>query len=78
LNVVEEFQNCGIGRALIEESERLVSDRGIQKIGIGAGLTPDYAAAQHLYPKLGYSLDGRGVRWTQFGEAMYFIKDLLL
>jgi GNAT superfamily N-acetyltransferase len=78
LNVVEEFQNCGIGRALIEESERLVSDRGIQKIGIGAGLIPDYAAAQHLYPKLGYSLDGRGVRWTQFGEAMYFIKDLLL
>jgi GNAT superfamily N-acetyltransferase len=29
LNVVEEFQNCGIGRALIKEAEHLVSDRGI-------------------------------------------------
>jgi GNAT superfamily N-acetyltransferase len=77
LNVVEEFQNLGIGRALIRESERLVAERGIQRIGIGVGLTPDYAAAQYLYPKLGYVLDGRGLRLTQFGEAMYFIKELV-
>jgi ribosomal protein S18 acetylase RimI-like enzyme len=35
LNVAEEFQNCGIGRALIREAERLVADCRMQRIEIG-------------------------------------------
>lgn len=76
LNVVEEFQNRGVGRALIREAERIAAERGVRVMGIGVGLTPDYAAAQHLYPKLGYVPDGRGIHPTQYGEVAYFIKRL--
>ena len=76
LNVVEEFQNRGVGRALIREAERVVAARGKRSVGIGVGLTPDYGAAQHLYPQLGYVPDGRGIHSTPYGDVVYFTKSL--
>jgi len=76
LNVIGEHQNRGIGRALIREAERVVAEAGRPVVGIGVGQTPDYAAAQHLYPKLGYVPDGRGLRATRYGDASYLTKKL--
>lgn len=76
LNVAAEFQNRGIGRALIRAAERVVAEAGKPVIGIGVGLTPDYSAAQHLYPKLGYISDGRGVHTSKYGDETYFTKSL--
>ncbi len=42
---------------MIRECERIVRHKGHPH---GFGLTPDYGAAQRLYPKLGYIPDGRG------------------
>ena len=52
-----EEQHAGERVTLVAVSDRV--------IGIGVGLTPDYAAAQHLYPKLGYVPDGLGTHQTQ-------------
>lgn len=76
LNVVAEFRNRGIGRALIREAELVAAKAGKSIMGIGVGLTPDYAAAQHLYPMVGYVSDGRGVHKTQYGDEAYFTKQL--
>ena len=76
LNVIEQFQNQGVGRALIREAERAAAERGKSVVGIGVGRTPDYAAAQYLYPKLGYVPDGCGIRQTRYGEVSYFTKRL--
>lgn len=77
LNVIEQFQNRGVGRALIREAERVAAERGKTVVGIGVGRTPDYAAAQHLYTKLGYLPDGHGIRQTRYGEVSYFTKRLV-
>lgn len=76
LNVIEGHQNHGIGRALIREAERLVAEAGKTVVGIGVGQTPDYAAAQHLYPRLGYVPDGRGIHTTLYGDVAYLTKRL--
>jgi GNAT superfamily N-acetyltransferase len=76
LNVIEEHQNQGIGRALIREAERIVAAAGRLVVGIGVGQTPDYAAAQGLYPRLGYAPDGRGIRTTRYGDEAYLTKRL--
>ena len=76
LNVIEEHQGQGIGRELIREAEQMVAEAGGMVVGIGVGQTPDYAAAQHLYPKLGYSPDGRGVCPTRYGDVVYLTKNL--
>ncbi len=72
LNVAPEHQRQGIGTRLIAECEWLVSVQGKPIIGIGVGLTPDYGAAQRLYPYLGYISDGRGIT----DETRYFTKKL--
>ncbi|MCA1594064.1 MAG: GNAT family N-acetyltransferase [Acidobacteria bacterium] len=76
LNVIDEQQNRGIGRALIDEAERVVAAAGKSVVGIGVGQTPDYAAAQHLYPRLGYVPDGRGVCSTKYGDVVHLTKRL--
>lgn len=76
LNVAREHQNRGVGRALIREAEHVIGAAGKPSAGIGVGQTPDYAAAQHLYPKLGYVPDGRGVRATEYGDVIYLTKRL--
>ena len=54
LNVSQPYHNRGIGAALIKACEEKARDIGWTIIGIGVELEPEYAAAQHLYPKLGY------------------------
>jgi GNAT superfamily N-acetyltransferase len=76
LNVIDEFQNRGIGTALIFEAERIAAEAGKTIVGIGVGVTPDYATAQRLYPKLSYVPDGRGIRTTQYGDEIYLTKEL--
>jgi GNAT superfamily N-acetyltransferase len=76
MNVINEFQKQGIGTALIREAEHIALARGREVMGIGFGLTPDYGAAQRLYPKLGYIPDGRGARTTPWGDVLYLTKRL--
>jgi len=65
MNVINEHQERGIGRALIHAAERIIAEAGGAVVGIGVGQTPDYAAAQHLYPRLGYVPDGKGIHTTR-------------
>ena len=76
LNVLEAYQKQGIGRALIGACEHIVAAAGKHQIGIGYGLTPDYAAAQRLYPQLGYGRDGRGRQPTPWGDVEFLVKQL--
>lgn len=76
LGVIDEYQNCGIGRALIYKAECVVARTEISVIGIGVGQTPEYAAAQYLYPKLGFVPDGRGICPTQYGDVIFLTKKL--
>lgn len=65
LNVLPEFRQRGIGRAMIEYCENLARDKNYKKMGIGVGLTPSYGAAQRLYVRLGYVPDGMGVTFDR-------------
>lgn len=76
MNVVTQFQKQGIGTAFIKEAESIARQRGKRIIGIGVGLTPDYGAAQRLYPKLGYIPNGRGVQSTPWGDELFLSKVL--
>ena len=76
LNVIDGWRKRGVGSALIREAERVAREAGKPVMGIGVGLTPDYAAAQRLYPKLGYVPDGRGVHSTRYGDVTYLTKTL--
>jgi len=79
LNVAQAHRRCGIGTRLIGHCE---THCGTPAIGIGVGLYPGYNAAQRLYTRLGYQLDGRGVHYrgvpVQYGECPPFDDDLLL
>ncbi len=74
LNVITEHQRRGIGTALIHAAESIVVQHLKLVIGISVEQSPAYAAANHLYPKLGYIADGRGI--TQHNNELHFIKNL--
>jgi len=76
MNTVTSHRRNGIGTRMLKAAERLVQQTGRRAIGIGVGVTPDYAIAQKLYPKLGYVSDGAGVHPDQWGGCMYSIKEL--
>ncbi len=76
MNTVAQLRKNGIGTRMIEAAEELVRQAGKNVIGIGVGVTPDYAIAQKLYPKLGYVSDGTGVHPDTWGGCMYFTKNL--
>jgi len=61
LNVIEDRQRQGIGSALIYAAERLARARACAAIGIAVEQSPAYAAANRLYPRLGFEPDRRGV-----------------
>jgi deazaflavin-dependent oxidoreductase (nitroreductase family) len=54
LEVAAAERNVGVGRTLMFELEDRVRARGLTEIGLGTGLSDDYAAARHLYRSLGY------------------------
>lgn len=76
LNTLEPYRGRGIASAIIKECERIAAEHGKPVIGIGVGMTSDYANAQRLYPKLGYQSDARGVRHTLWGDVRYLTKRL--
>lgn len=78
LAVIDEYQNCGIGTAVIYQAELVVAKAKMSTIGIGVGQTTDYAAARYLYSKLGYKPDGRGICPTQYGDVIFLTKKLNL
>ncbi len=66
LNVLPKFRKRGFGSALITKCEDLVrldQGRKIKIIGLGVGLTKDYADAMRLYLKLGYNFDENGIAY---------------
>lgn len=76
MNTVTHLRKNGIGTRMIAAAEDIVRSAGKTLIGIGVGVTPDYAIAQSLYPKLGYVSDGTGVHEDQWGGASYSTKQL--
>jgi len=76
MNTVTRLRRNGIGTLMIKAVEELVRQAGKTVIGIGVGVTPDYAIAQKLYPKLGYVRDRTGVHPDKWGGCMYFTKEL--
>jgi GNAT superfamily N-acetyltransferase len=63
LNVLPNFRKRGVGTALIQKCEKIASDFS-SVIGLGVGLTSDYADALNLYLSLGYKLDGNGLAYN--------------
>jgi GNAT superfamily N-acetyltransferase len=61
-NVLPEWRKRGFGAALMDEAERVISERSTVA-GIGVGMTADYGAAQRLYVTRGYIPDGRGLTY---------------
>ena len=80
-NVLPDKRRQGIGTALMNQAESLVSER-TPLIGIGVGLYADYGAAQRLYVRRGYVPDGLGVTYHDRpvtpGEAVPVDDDLVL
>jgi GNAT superfamily N-acetyltransferase len=60
LNVLPQFRREKIATKLMDEAERMVSERS-NVVGIGVGLHPGYNVAQRLYVLRGYVPDGMGV-----------------
>jgi GNAT superfamily N-acetyltransferase len=61
LNVITEYQNQGIGTALIRFAEQIAMQHSKTTIGISAGQSPAYVTANRSYFKLGYAPDGREI-----------------
>lgn len=59
-NVLEKYQNKGIGTALLDKIEDTVKEYS-KSICLGVGLHPGYGSAQRMYIKRGYIPDGSGV-----------------
>ena len=67
LVVAEDYRNAGLGTRMIRALEERARAAGHSRVGIGVGLYRDYGAAQRLYSKLGYILDGGGVSYKNAG-----------
>ena len=80
-NVLPKARRKGIGTRLMDEGERIISQRS-EIVGIGVGLEADYGAAQRLYVLRGYVPDGRGIVWQnrfpKYGDQVTVDDDLNL
>ncbi len=82
LNIIPDYRQRGLGRAMIEHCEKVVRQKNCSIIGIGVGVTPSYGAAQRLYTKMGYIPDGFGITYDRktisAGEVRPFDDDVSL
>jgi len=76
MHVLDAFTKMGVGTALVHAAETIARNVCKPMIGIGVAQSSNYAAAQRLYPKLGYIPDIHGLRSTQWGDILYLTKDL--
>ena len=80
-NILPDKRRQGIGTALMNEAEVLVSQR-TRMVGIGVGLYADYGPAQRMYVLRGYVPDGLGItyhnRVVTPGQAVPVDDDLVL
>ncbi len=76
MNTVTTLRGKGIGTRMIRVAEELILRAGREVAGIGAGVTPDYAAARRLYSRLGYIPDGTGVHQDPWGGCVYSTRAL--
>jgi GNAT superfamily N-acetyltransferase len=76
MNVVAPLRRNGIGTKMIDAAEGVARSKGKTTVGIGVGVTADYAIAQRLYPKLGYVYDGTGIHEDEWGGCRYSTKQL--
>jgi GNAT superfamily N-acetyltransferase len=92
LFVPERHRRLGIGRALMEELERVAAARGFRRVGLSTGTADDraYAAARSLYEAMDYRDVATGPwieSWSWQGEdgrrhtgvgvlGSYFLKEL--
>ena len=74
LNVVTVYRRQGIGSTLVKACETWSKERGRSLIGISVVQSDEYAAAQRLYPALGFSPDGHGT--TPTDNELHLIKSL--
>jgi GNAT superfamily N-acetyltransferase len=81
LNVLIRFQRRGVGTALMDSAEGLISERS-DTVGIRVGLNADYGNAQRIYAKRGYIPDGHGIwqrgRFAKYGDVVKVDNDLTL
>lgn len=87
LNVFEPYRRQGVANKLIEQFE-MIASMSCDRIGIGVGLFDSYGAAQRLYCRRGYILDGKGLMYKNEPVApgdmvrvdddlnLYFTKEL--
>lgn len=80
-NVLSLHRNKGIGLKLLELAEKTARLKS-NIVGIGVGLYADYGAAQKMYAKQGYILDGLGITYNykpvEPGKEVTLDDDLIL
>jgi GNAT superfamily N-acetyltransferase len=74
MHVLDEYQRQGIATAFITAAEAIAARAGKTTIGIGVTPTEQYAAAQRLYPHLGFIPDGRALQPTPWGDVLHLTK----
>lgn len=74
LNVITPYQQQGIGTHLVRAAEQAIRRASKTRVGISVEQSPMYAAANDLYPKLGYIPDGNGV--TAQDNELHLVKSL--
>ncbi|SFB60083.1 Acetyltransferase (GNAT) family protein [Cohnella sp. OV330] len=81
LDVLPPYRRLGIASRMLQKLED-ISSRDSSYIGLGVGLYRDYGAAQILYTKRGYVLDGQGLMYKNRavapGRTVTVDDDLLL
>ncbi len=81
LNVFPTERGKGFGKALLQAAEKCIFERS-KVVGLGVGLTRDYAVAQILYVKQGYVPNGEGTTSyhlpLEYGKTCQIDDDLVL
>jgi GNAT superfamily N-acetyltransferase len=81
LNVLPHLRRRGIATQLMDTAEEIVAQR-LSTVGLGVGLTADYAPAHRLYLARGYLPDSQGIAWKNqtapFGTQVAVDDDLVL
>jgi uncharacterized protein YabN with tetrapyrrole methylase and pyrophosphatase domain len=81
LNVLPRFRNLGVASKLLSMAEAEAKNLN-DIVGIGVGLTADYANAHRLYINLGYLPDNYGITYNyqslEFNDDVKVNDDLIL